>query len=124
MKSTLLFGVGIWLVSDASKKHGHRAYAWVIANEASILCHNTGTVFAAFHSMTSYREEAFGVLSLVVFLRQLFSDTDSSCHFRLTIHCDNLGVVNKAGFLYLFDADADTNVFCSCSQSWMQFPNS
>ena len=47
------------------------------------------------------------MLSLVVFLRQLFSETDSSCHFSLTIHCDNLGVVNTAGSPNLADADAD-----------------
>ena len=47
------------------------------------------------------------MLSLVVFLRQLFSDIDSFCHFCLTIHCDNLKVVNTAGSLDLADADAD-----------------
>ena len=57
--------------------------------------------------MTSYHAEAFRVLSLVVFLQQLFLDTDSSCHSSLTIHCDNLGVVNKAGSPDLADADAD-----------------
>ena len=66
--SQLVFGAEVWLVSDASKKHGKGAYAWAIASESEILCHNSGLVYAKVQSMNSYQVEAFGILSLVVFL--------------------------------------------------------
>ena len=69
LRSKLVLGIGIWLVSDASKKHGKKAYAWTIATESEILCYNSGLIYVAVNSMTSYRAEKFGVLSLVVFLR-------------------------------------------------------
>ncbi len=61
LRSKLVLGVGIWLVSDASKKHGKGAYAWTIALETDILCSNKGLVFAAVNSMTAYHAKAFGV---------------------------------------------------------------
>ena len=72
LRSKLVLGVGVWLVSDASKKHRKGSYAWVIASDTDILCQNSGLIYAEVRSMTSYRAEAFGVLILVVFLRRLF----------------------------------------------------
>ena len=109
LRSKLVLGVDIWLVSDASKKHGKGAYAWIIASKTDTLCTNTGLVFAAVNSMTSYRAEAFGVLSLVVFLRRLFATEDCSFHTTLKIFCDNISVVNSAGSTS--ETKADTDVF-------------
>ncbi len=107
LRSTLVLGVGIWLVSDASKQHGKGAYAWAIASESEILCSNSGLVFAEVRSMTSYCAEAFGVLSLVVFLRRLFEGQECGFLTSLKIHCDNILVVNAAGQCSEVKADED-----------------
>ncbi len=114
LRSKLILGVGIYLVSDASKKHGKGAYAWVIALDEDILCQNSGLVYAEAKSMTSYRAEAFGVLSLVVFLRRLFESQDCSFRSHLKIHCDNISVVNTAG--EYFDITVDADVFLQLRQ--------
>ncbi len=114
LRSTLVLGVGVWLVSDASKKHGKGAYAWVIASEWDILCSNTGLVYAAVKSMTSYRAEAFGVLSLVTFLRRLFLAGECSFKTSLKIYCNNSSVVNSAG--RASDTKADADVFLQLCQ--------
>ncbi len=102
-------------MSDASKQHGKEAYAWAIASEAEILCSNLGLVFAEVRSMTSYCAEAFGVLSLVVFLRRLFEGQDCGFLASLEIHCDNISVVNAAGLC--LDVKADEDVFCNFSMN-------
>ena len=107
LRSKLVLGVGIWLVSDASKQHGKGAYAWAISSETEILCHNSGLVFAEVHSMTSYCAEAFCVLSLVVFLHRLFEGHNCGFLASLTVHCDNILVVNAANLCSVVQADED-----------------
>ena len=114
VQSKLVLGVDIWLMSDASKKHGRGAFAWVIATATDILCYNSGLVFAEVKSMTSYRAEAFGVLSLVVFLCQLFTADDCAFKTHLRIHCDNISVVNTAGSDS--ETKADMDVFLQLRQ--------
>ncbi len=96
------------------QKNGKGAYAWAIASHDDILCSNTGLVFAAVQSMTSYRAEAFGVLSLVVFLRRLFTSGDCAFKTTLKIFCDNISVVNTAG--RDSETKADTDVFLQLRQ--------
>ncbi len=69
-------GIGVWMVSDASKMESNATYAWAIADYDDVLCSNTGIVCGCKESITSYRAEAFGVLSLVTFLWSLFKNYD------------------------------------------------
>ena len=111
----LVVGVGIWLILNASKKHGKGAYAWVIATDTDMLCHNTGIVYAVVNNMTSYRAEAFGVLSSVMFFRWLFGECDCLFKAHLKIHCDNISVVNSAGLASKTKTDVDV-----LSQLWFE----
>ena len=35
-------GIGVWMVSDASKQEAKGTYAWAIADHEDIYCSNTG----------------------------------------------------------------------------------
>ncbi len=98
------------MVSDASKMESNATYAWAIADYEDVLCSNTGIVCGCKESITSYRAEAFGVLSLVTFLWRLFRNYDKRAKkLTFTIYCDNKSVIKTTASPS--EADADQDVF-------------
>ncbi len=97
----------MWLVSNASKQHGKGAYGWTITSASELLGKNTGLVYSEENSVTSYLVEAFGVLSLVVFLRRILLVQDCSFKTDIKIYCDNISMVNTAVCVSKTKADED-----------------
>ena len=115
VKEFITLGIGVWLVSDASKQGAKGTYAWVVADYDDIYCSNTGIVCGCVESVTSYRAEVFGVLSLTTFLWSLFKDDQPNDEkIQIEIHCDNESVVKMSG--HPADADADEDVFLQLKQ--------
>jgi hypothetical protein len=86
------------IVSDGGCSGRHGSFGWVLAADGNILWRANG--YALGGPMSSYRAEAFGRASWLVFLRQYCSF--HGIHPRCTIrnYCDNSELIKQTSFQY------------------------
>jgi len=85
-------------VTDGSVVGLQGTFGWALASTVTTftLIENAGPAYGAF--MDSYRAEAYGQLSLVVFLNLLFKFFDQPMP-EITLYCDNKAVVETVNKL-------------------------
>ena len=85
-----------WAASDGSAPQDRGSFAWVLSDDkGERLARCTGPVFG--HSISSYRAEAYGLLSFFCFLLhmvRLHQKQDDRCHPPHLV-CDNLGLIKS-----------------------------
>jgi hypothetical protein len=81
------------IVSDGGNIESFGSHAWVIANDFITFIENNGTAYGS--PMSSYRAEAYGKLSWILFLKhcKLFYNLDVKCN--ISSYCDNKSIVQQ-----------------------------
>ena len=95
--------------SDGGRTNDNATFGWTLRHNATTLATCFGPVHG--HTPTSYRAEATGLLSLLLFLRNLLDHTPvSSLPLTLPIYIDNSALCttlnNNARFIYSSPSDA------------------
>ena len=95
--------------SDGGRKNDNATFGWILRHNAITLATCFGPVHG--HTPTSYRAEATGLLSLLLFLRSLLTHSSvTSLPVTLPIYIDNSALcttlTNNARFIYSSPSDA------------------
>jgi exonuclease III len=88
--------------SDGSVATSQGTYGWLIAQESGSVLAKGGGIIPTF-GCTSYRAEAYGLLSLVLFCRHLQSFTSCDTFADTTIYTDSKSLLSKVDTYLQYD---------------------
>jgi len=85
------------IVSDASvQKNGHGGFAWIIAQNTTLLWQGMGLAPGPEEDSYSGRAEAYGLLAALTFCTFYFGCYDAPPHpTTIPCYCDNAGVITN-----------------------------